>query len=841
MKLNSSDRNFICLLILTFGLNTFACKKHNEKQLSTYVKPFTSLNLKTLIQSEKLKGKKLWQAAIISGELHHLPSQWPYADYTQFNSNFKKLSYLKIKEDNILEELSMLKSEDDYDQVLFYTWLVEYINYKSIIQELDTVDLAWIEDAIDELKDKNTTLAYYLISRLYIAQGKYFSSIDNKIKSKACYAFSLHVLYSQDLKLSKIIGNAKLLLGNLLVEDNPESTYTALSLYLESILHYEDAGFQDELYYAKNYEIIAHRALLNNDKVYSLSTDLIKEEITDPFVKNFTAINLGFMFMDTLPERSIELFDRSLSAMSDDPCNWLRARTISYKAMVMGMMGQIKEALSYIDQELNNSSCENHHKISFFRSQTRASLLTMSSASKDEIVQELINERNAAKAFFQNEKEYHLQDYYLQNLSSILSLKTNINLKEKERNQLARLITYAKQKEFNRKRRNNNETQDSEINKLLKEVNDFKKTDDFSDPAFSEIYHKILAQPSDSFNEKTLTLPYPELHAWIKDNHPVIEIVQHYGKYFTVLHEPEKTIIHQSTANIDSLAATCLSDIRDKKDVSETLHKIRTELKLPEESKSKKFVFIPDGSISLFPLELLMPESRLIIQENLLMAMEADKVTITDPSIHISSYSDSVTLKNQNVLKYPELPYGLRECRWIEEFFLPESTSLNYGTEMKADWNTSADIVHISSHASNDKNNRLDNYILSRDKKGRPIKIYSYEIETMPLSPRVVTLSTCLSGDGVYLNGTGVFSLSRAFQVRGAQAVIASQWKVNEKVTSELMVLMYDYWTSNHTLGESLDLAKKDISSNPLYAHPFYWAGFQLRGNSDIKLKFSPI
>jgi CHAT domain-containing protein len=55
----------------------------------------------------------------------------------------------------------------------------------------------------------------------------------------------------------------------------------------------------------------------------------------------------------------------------------------------------------------------------------------------------------------------------------------------------------------------------------------------------------------------------------------------------------------------------------------------------------------------------------------------------------------------------------------------------------------------------------------------------------------VVVLSLCGLDRGVLLLGSGIYSLTRAFELVGARSVLTTLWSVDDKVTREFMTLFY--------------------------------------------------
>jgi CHAT domain-containing protein len=101
------------------------------------------------------------------------------------------------------------------------------------------------------------------------------------------------------------------------------------------------------------------------------------------------------------------------------------------------------------------------------------------------------------------------------------------------------------------------------------------------------------------------------------------------------------------------------------------------------------------------------------------------------------------------------------------------------------------------------------------------------EIAQMDLSGvDLVVLSACESGLGDIIGSEGVFGLQRAFRQAGAKSLITSLWKVDDKITAELMSLFYKNYINGMTKALALKNAQLVIKSK--YKDPFYWGGFTL-------------
>jgi len=94
----------------------------------------------------------------------------------------------------------------------------------------------------------------------------------------------------------------------------------------------------------------------------------------------------------------------------------------------------------------------------------------------------------------------------------------------------------------------------------------------------------------------------------------------------------------------------------------------------------------------------------------------------------------------------------------------------------------------------------------------------------------LVILSACDSGSGEVKIGEGVMSLSRAFRIAGAETVLASQWKVSDKATSELMTEFVRRWTSGEERVQAWREAQLSLLRSKDFSNPFFWAAFTLTG-----------
>jgi len=186
------------------------------------------------------------------------------------------------------------------------------------------------------------------------------------------------------------------------------------------------------------------------------------------------------------------------------------------------------------------------------------------------------------------------------------------------------------------------------------------------------------------------------------------------------------------------------------------------------------------------------------------------------------------------------LPFTRREATSIIKLIPQRQGLLALGFDANKATATSPDlsqyrIVHFATHGLIDSlRPELSGIVLSLvDKQGKPQDgfLRLHEIYNLNLPAELIVLSSCRTGLGAEIKGEGLVGLTRGFMYAGAARLVASQWKVDDEATAELMERFYPkILKEGERPAAALRAAQIEMWRQKDWKSPFYWAAFAFQG-----------
>ncbi|MBY0433209.1 MAG: CHAT domain-containing protein, partial [Cyclobacteriaceae bacterium] len=222
------------------------------------------------------------------------------------------------------------------------------------------------------------------------------------------------------------------------------------------------------------------------------------------------------------------------------------------------------------------------------------------------------------------------------------------------------------------------------------------------------------------------------------------------------------------------------------------------------------------------------------------------------PSYHPNQFAEMDTLNHAMaylVMRSGNLPLpgAAAEVKSISQLMQGDSWTEQEASE--TNFKTKAGsygILHLAMHTLLDNENpEYSELLFNHDTDSQNDGYLTVaEIYNLKLNAAMVVLSACSSGFGKIQAGEGPISISRAFSYAGCPSVIMSLWKVPDEVTSTIMTDFYAELKKGKEKDEALRLAQLKFlteTSDPIYHHPYFWAGIVVMGDTNPLSKKFPL
>ncbi|HSK44917.1 MAG TPA: CHAT domain-containing protein [Candidatus Binatia bacterium] len=271
-------------------------------------------------------------------------------------------------------------------------------------------------------------------------------------------------------------------------------------------------------------------------------------------------------------------------------------------------------------------------------------------------------------------------------------------------------------------------------------------------------------------------------------------------------------------------------------------------------------LIVPDGFLSLLPIELLpavsgqpvlessdvtyMPSAVLMLRgamqnaSSTRLPWQQQLLGFGDPAV-VGGGESSLTSAPRGEIG-GSLPASGEEIRGIARMSAGR-TRLFLGADDRkttffASAHSGAALLHVSTHAVADMDDpERSRLLFSPDEPGQQNN-YLFLKELYDLDLRgtsLATLSACDTERGRLVPGEGIQAFSRALLAAGSRSALTTLWRVPDEPTSQFMQHFYFYLLKKHqSKAEALRLTKLEfLHSGTELSHPRYWAAFVLNGD----------
>ena len=146
-------------------------------------------------------------------------------------------------------------------------------------------------------------------------------------------------------------------------------------------------------------------------------------------------------------------------------------------------------------------------------------------------------------------------------------------------------------------------------------------------------------------------------------------------------------------------------------------------------------------------------------------------------------------------------------------------------------------IVQLATHGIlNNVSPMYSHLVLAQGDKasGEDGLLEAWEMKDLNLNADMVILSACETARGKVSRGEGMIGMTWAAFIAGAPTTVASQWRVESRSTTELMLEFHRQMLSGKvSKAEALRRAALKLKRTREFSHPSYWAGFVIVGDAN--------
>jgi CHAT domain-containing protein len=317
----------------------------------------------------------------------------------------------------------------------------------------------------------------------------------------------------------------------------------------------------------------------------------------------------------------------------------------------------------------------------------------------------------------------------------------------------------------------------------------------------------------------------------VLEDRSVVWVITRTGLSASVLAQGQALL----AAQVEAFRGSVIERRRDTTTLAANLYKVL--LADVDLSTSRRIFVVPHGPLHYLPFQALHDGRGFLIERAALTVWPSSAVgarllaRANTPTSSLLGFGNPATDKNV------PLPGAEREVKEVAKFF-PRNEVFVQGDATRQRFKAGANlasVVHVAAHAELDDVDPLFSRILFAASPTDTGLLEARDIYTLDLAGvKLITLSACESGLGKVARGDEIIGFTRSLLSAGANSIVASLWPVADDSTDLLMGRLYRELSTGRDLMASMQLAQLEVQKNRRFAHPFFWAPFNVIGNGRL-------
>jgi CHAT domain-containing protein len=146
-------------------------------------------------------------------------------------------------------------------------------------------------------------------------------------------------------------------------------------------------------------------------------------------------------------------------------------------------------------------------------------------------------------------------------------------------------------------------------------------------------------------------------------------------------------------------------------------------------------------------------------------------------------------------------------------------------------------VLHFATHALVDESTLARTALALSPGDGEDGFLSPADLAGLRLDADLVVLSACRTAGGVIVAGEGLQGLTAPLLEAGARSVVATQWRIGDRSTVQLVDEFYEAMAKGQPVAQALRTAK--LAAIRRGAPPRDWAAFTVVGDPEARVKLS--